>query len=85
MEENVWEAAMGSRTARLAIADGKVIVASNCGPDGADVGAVVSHQEFLEGRYQDVVRKVFGQALLDEMIAKVRIAAARAPRTAEAD
>ncbi len=61
-----------------------MIVASNCGPDGADVGAVVSHQEFLDGRYQDVVRKVFGQEILDEMIGKVRLAAAETGLGSEA-
>jgi hypothetical protein len=35
------------------------------------VGNVVSHAEFLQGRYHEVVLKVFGQETLDEMIAAV--------------
>jgi hypothetical protein len=32
------------------------------------VGSVVSHAEFIEGRYQDVVKKVFGADILQEML-----------------
>jgi hypothetical protein len=45
------------------------MVGSNCGPDGGMVGSVVSHAEFIEGRYQDVVKKVFGADILQEMLA----------------
>ena len=33
------------------------------------MGNVVSHAEFVEGKYQDVIRKVFGPEVLAEMIA----------------
>jgi hypothetical protein len=45
-----------------------VLVASTCGPQGEEVGAVVSHQEFLGGKYQEVIRKVYGADVLSEMI-----------------
>ena len=46
----------------------QVVLSSDCGPGGAPVGAVLSHQEFLEGKYNDVVRKTFGEQILQEMI-----------------
>ena len=63
-----WEVDTGKRVSIVDVNDSQVMVGSNCGPDGGMVGNVVSHQEFLDGRYQDVVRKVFGAEVLEEMI-----------------
>ena len=63
-----WTQQSPSRDSRVDIAGDGVLVASTCGPGGAEVGAVVSHQEFIDGKYQDVIRKVFGQEVLDAMI-----------------
>ena len=63
-----WTQQSPSRVFRVDIAGDGVLVASTCGPGGAEVGAVVSHQEFIDGKYQDVIRKVFGQEVLDAMI-----------------
>ncbi len=63
-----WEVDTGKRVAIVDVNDSEVMVGSNCGPDGGMVGSVVSHQEFLGGRYQDVVQKVFGKEVLEEMI-----------------
>ena len=71
-ENREWETQAGARTARVVIGDGGVMVGSNCGPGGAPVGAVVTHSEFLEGKYHDVIRKTSGDQLLDEMLASVR-------------
>ena len=67
-----WETQAGARTARVVIGDGEVMVGSNCGPGGSPVGAVVTHDEFLKGRYHDVIRKTFGDELLEQMVASVR-------------
>ena len=64
-----WTQQSPSRNSRVNIGGDGVLVASTCGPGGAEVGAVVSHQEFIEGKYQDVVSKVFGQEVLDAMLA----------------
>ena len=64
-----WEVDTGKRVAIVDVNDSQVMVGSNCGPDGGMVGNVVSHEEFLGGRYQDVVQKVFGKELLSEMLA----------------
>lgn len=63
-----WTKDLPSRNSRVNIAGDGVLVASTCGPDGSEVGAVVSHQEFIDGKYQDVIRKVFGQDVLDQML-----------------
>jgi len=63
-----WEVDTGKRVSIVDVNDSQVMVGSNCGPDGGMVGSVVTHQEFLDGRYQDVVRKVFGSEVLEEMI-----------------
>lgn len=64
-----WEVDTGKRVAIVDVNDSEVMVGSNCGPDGGMVGSVVSHAEFIEGRYQDVVKKVFGADILQEMLA----------------
>jgi hypothetical protein len=64
-----WTKDLETRSSRVDIAGEGVLVASSCGPGGSEVGAVVSHQEFIDGKYQDVIRKVFGQEVLDQMIA----------------
>jgi hypothetical protein len=64
-----WFKESPSRNSRVDIAGEGVLVASTCGPGGSEVGSVVSHQEFIEGKYQDVIRKVFGTEVLTEMIA----------------
>ena len=66
-----WELEKNGRTSVLDVNNTEVCVGSTCGPDGAMVGNVISHQEFLDGRYHDVVLKVFGQETLDEMIAAI--------------
>jgi hypothetical protein len=63
-----WEVDAGKRVAIVDVNDSEVMVGSNCGPDGGMVGSVVSHAEFIEGRYQDVVKKVFGADILQEML-----------------
>ena len=63
-----WTKETETRNSRVDIGGEGVLVASSCGPGGSEVGAVVSHQEFLDGKYQDVIRKVFGQDVLDQMI-----------------
>ncbi|MGB0641229.1 MAG: hypothetical protein ACPGTU_17975 [Myxococcota bacterium] len=63
-----WTKDLPSRNSRVNIAGDGVLVASTCGPGGSEVGAVVSHQEFIDGKYQDVIRKVFGQDVLDQML-----------------
>ena len=63
-----WTKDLPTRNSRVNIAGDGVLVASTCGPGGAEVGAVVSHQEFIDGKYQDVIRKVFGQDVLDQML-----------------
>ena len=57
-----------TRRSRVDISGEGVLVASTCGPQGEEVGAVVSHQEFLGGKYQEVIRKVYGADVLSEMI-----------------
>ncbi len=64
-----WEIDTGKRVAIVDVNETQVMVGSNCGPDGGMVGSVVSHAEFIDGRYQDVVKKVFGDAVLQEMLA----------------
>lgn len=64
-----WEIDTGKRVAIVDVNDSEVMVGSNCGPDGGMVGSVVTHAEFIEGRYQDVVKKVFGAEVLSEMLA----------------
>ncbi len=66
-----WELSQNGRTSVLDVNESEVCVGSTCGPAGSMVGNVVSHAEFLEGRYHEVVLKVFGQETLDEMIAAV--------------
>ena len=68
-EQTEWTKDSESRSSRVNIAGAGVLGASSCGPGGSEVGAVVSHQEFIDGKYQDVVRKVFGQDVLTKMIA----------------
>ena len=63
-----WTKETETRTSRVDISGEGVLVASTCGPQGQEVGAVVSHQEFLDGKYQDVIRKVYGTDVLDQMI-----------------
>jgi hypothetical protein len=67
-ERTEWTHESPRRNSRVDIAGEGVLVASNCGPEGEEMGAVVSHQEFLDGKYQDVVRKVFGPQVLHEMV-----------------
>jgi len=64
-----WTKDSDSRSSRVDIGGEGVLVASSCGPGGSEVGAVVSHQDFIDGKYQDVIRRVFGQDVLDQMIA----------------
>ena len=67
-KQTQWTKETEKRNSRVDISGEGVLVASSCGPGGSEVGAVVSHQEFIDGKYQDVVRKVFGQDVLEEMI-----------------
>ena len=64
-----WYLERNGRKSRVDIGGAGVLVASTCGPEDSEVGNVVSHDEFVQGKYQDVIRKVFGQDLLAEMIA----------------
>jgi|APSaa5957512493_1039668.scaffolds.fasta_scaffold137871_2 hypothetical protein len=67
-QQTQWIKDSESRRSRVDISGEGVLVASTCGPEGQEVGAVVSHQEFLEGKYQDVIRKVYGADVLAAMI-----------------
>jgi hypothetical protein len=71
MNKTHWELTRNDRTSVFDINATEVCVASTCGPDGSLVGNVVSHEEFLGGRYQDLIFKVFGKEVLAEMIAEV--------------
>jgi hypothetical protein len=66
-----WELESNGRTSVLDVNESEVCVGSTCGPAGSMVGNVVSHAEFLDGRYHEVVLKIFGQETLNEMIAAV--------------
>ncbi len=68
-DQTQWTKDTETRRSRVDIAGEGVLVASTCGPEGQEVGAVVSHQEFLDGKYQDVIRKVYGADVLSAMIA----------------
>jgi len=68
-EQTQWIKDTETRRSRVDIAGEGVLVASTCGPEGQEVGAVVSHQDFLDGKYQDVIRKVYGVEVLEKMIA----------------
>ena len=68
-EQTQWIKDSETRRSRVDIGGDGVLVASTCGPEGQEVGAVVSHQEFIDGKYQDVIRKVYGVAVLEQMIA----------------
>ena len=63
-----WQMDRNGRQSRVDIAGEGVLVASTCGPQGEEVGSVVGHQEFIDGKYQDVIRKVFGADVLAAMI-----------------
>ena len=78
MAKTHWELTRNDRTSVLDVNETEVCVASTCGPGGSLVGNVVSHEEFLEGRYQDLIFKVFGKEVLAEMVAAVE-AQASAP------
>ncbi len=71
-KQTQWTKETEKRNSRVDISGDGVLVASSCGPGGSEVGAVVSHQEFIDGKYQDVIRKVFGQDVLDQMIVGCR-------------
>ena len=64
-----WQRDRNGRQSRVDIGGSGGLVASTCGPGGAEVGSVVSHEEFVQGKYQDVIRKVFGQEVLADMVA----------------
>ena len=49
-----WELSSNGRTSVLDVNESEVCVGSTCGPAGSMVGNVVSHAEFLEGRYHEV-------------------------------
>jgi hypothetical protein len=67
-QQTEWFKESDTRRSRVDISGEGVLVASTCGPQGEEVGAVVSHQEFLGGKYQEVIRKVYGADVLSEMI-----------------
>lgn len=67
-QQTQWNKDSESRRSRVDISGEGVLVASTCGPEGEEVGAVVSHQDFLDGKYQDVIRKVYGADVLAAMI-----------------
>jgi len=71
-EQTQWIKETESRRSRVDISGEGVLVASTCGPEGSEVGAVVSHQEFIDGKYQDVIRKVYGTDVLEQMIVGCR-------------
>lgn len=68
-EKTQWFSDNPNRKSRVDIGGNGVLVASTCGPEGSEVGSVISHAEFVEGKYQDVIRKVFGAEVLAEMVA----------------
>ena len=68
-DQTQWQLDRNGRMSRVDIGGTGVLVASTCGPDGSEVGNVVSHQEFVDGKYQDVIRKVFGPEVLADMVA----------------
>ncbi len=57
------------RQSRVDSSGDGVMVASSCGPRCSEVGSVVSHQEFVAGKYQDVNSKAFGPEVLADMVA----------------
>jgi hypothetical protein len=67
-EQTEWTKDSETRRSRVDISGEGVLVASTCGPEGQEVGAVVSHQDFLDGKYQDVIRKVYGADVLAAML-----------------
>ena len=68
-EKTQWQLDRNGRQSRVDIGGTGVLVASTCGPEGSEVGSVVSHEEFVDGKYQDVIRKVFGPEVLADMVA----------------
>ena len=64
-----WSKDSPSRKSRVDIGGSGVLVASTCGPEDPEVGNVISHRDFVDGKYQDVIRKVFGPEVLAEMVA----------------
>ena len=67
-DKTQWFKELPTRNSRVDIGGDGVLVASDCGPDGSEVGNVIPHQAFVDGQYQDVIRKVFGPEVLAEMI-----------------
>ena len=67
-EQTEWQLDRNGRQSRVDISGDGVLVASTCGPGGSEVGNVVSHQDFVDGKYQDVIRKVFGSEVLADMV-----------------
>ena len=67
-EQTEWQLDRNGRQSRVDISGDGVLVASTCGPGGSEVGSVVSHQDFVDGKYQDVIRKVFGSEVLADMV-----------------
>lgn len=61
----------------------RVVVGEHSGSGHTDMAGTCSHREFLDGRYQDIVRADHGEQVLQQVIAAIRGAGRNKQFTAE--
>ncbi|MFX1451300.1 MAG: hypothetical protein ACFFCM_10685 [Promethearchaeota archaeon] len=71
-----WEKKDGRRTEYVYVNYKEVIVGSHYGTGMSDNAGAASYQEFLNGRFQNLILESFGQAVLDEIINVVNLSIA---------
>ena len=74
-----WEKIKGPRTEYVDVTRNQVIVGHHYGTGMSDTAGSCSHQEFLEGRFQDLILERFGEIVLQEVIKTVRKASIYPP------
>lgn len=67
-----WEHKEGMHTEYIYVNYNEVVVGDHWGSGLTDNAGACSHEEFLTGRYQDLILERFGQEILDEVILAVK-------------
>ena len=72
MAKTSWEVTRSGRCHYVDVHAKHVIVGSHCGTGQSDNAGRCTHEQFLDGRFQDIVEREHGTDVLDEVIQAVK-------------
>ena len=68
-----WEKSKGDHQDYVELHDTGVLVGSNEGTMASDAAGICSYADFLDGRFQDLILRAFGERVLAEIVEAVKL------------